>query len=91
MNKTDLIKSIAGKTGYKEIVCREMIEAMMEAMWEELDKGEGIVLQGFGSFRPWAQSPRMGRNPRTGAACPIAPRISVRFKAGKDLLKRLNK
>ncbi len=91
MNKTDLIKSIAGKTGCKEIVCRQMVKAMMETMEEELDKGEGIVLQGFGSFRLWAQSPRMGRNPRTGAACPIAPRISVRFKAGKDLLKKLNK
>lgn len=91
MNKTDLIKSIVGKTGCKEIVCRQMVKAMMETMEEELDKGEGIVLQGFGSFRLWPQSPRIGRNPRTGAACPIAPRISVRFKAGKDLLKKLNK
>ena len=63
----------------------------MEAMGEELDKRKEITLQGFGSFRLWPQSPRIGRNPRTGAACPIAPRISVRFKAGKDLLKKLNK
>lgn len=90
MNKTDLIKSIAKKTGKTEVVCRQIVDAMMEAMGKELEKGEGITLQGFGSFKPWAQSPRMGRNPRTGAACPIAPRISVKFKVGKDLLKRLN-
>lgn len=45
----------------------------MEAMGEELDKREEITLQGFGSFRPWPQSLRMGRNPRTGATCSIAP------------------
>lgn len=83
--------SATGKTGNKEIVCWQMVEAMMEAMGEELDKREEITLQGFGSFRPWPQSLRIGRNPRTGAACLIAPRISIRFKAGKDLLKKLNK
>lgn len=91
MNKTDLIKFIAGKTGNKAVLCRKIVDTMMDVMGEELDKGEGIVLQGFGSFKPWPQNPRMGRNPRTGTACPIAPRMSVRFKAGKDLLKKLNK
>lgn len=91
MNKTDLIKSIAGKTGHKEIVCRQMVDAMMETMEEELDKGEGIILQGFGSFKPWAQNARTGRNPRTGTSCPIASRKSVKFKAGKILLRKLNK
>lgn len=91
MNKTDLIKSIAGKTGYKEIVCRQMVDAMMEAIGKELDKGEGITLQGFGSFKPWAQGSRIGRNPRTGMSCPIPSRISVKFKVGKELLRRLNK
>lgn len=91
MNKADLIKSIVRKTGKTEVVCRQIVEAMMEAMGEELDKGGGITLQGFGSFKPWAQSSRLGRNPRTGEDCLIAPRTSVKFKAGKDLLKVMNK
>lgn len=88
MNKTDLIKSIAGKTGCKEIVCRQMVKAMMETMEEELDKGEGIVLQGFGSFRLWPQSPRMGRNPRTGAACPIAPPYKCQVQGRQGLAEK---
>lgn len=91
MNKADLIKSIAGKTGNKEYICRQMVEAMMDTIGEELNKGDEIVLQGFGSFKPWEQTSRTGRNPRTGAACPIEPRTSVKFKAGKGLLQRLNK
>lgn len=91
MNKTDLIKSISTRTDYTEKVCRNMVEALMAAMAEELDNGNGIVLQGFGSFSPWHQTERTGRNPRTGKTCTITPRISVKFKPGKLLLGKLNK
>lgn len=91
MNKSDLIKSISNRTEYTETVCRNMVEALMATLAEELDEGNGIVLQGFGSFSPWHQTGRAGRNPRTGKTCMITPRISVKFKPGKLLLKKLNK
>lgn len=90
MNKTDLIKSMAFRAGCTEVVARQMLKAVLEAMEEGLSNGNDIVLQGFGTFRPWAQSSREGRNPRTGENCLIAPRTSVRFRAGKDLLKVMN-
>ena len=91
MNKTDLIKYVATHTGNTECCCRRMVDAVLDAMAEGLSDGEGITLQGFGSFRPWAQSQRLGRNPRTGENCLITPRMSVKFKAGKDLLSMMNK
>jgi DNA-binding protein HU-beta len=91
MNKTDLIKSMAFRAGCTEVVARQMLKAVLEAMEEGLSSGNDIVLQGFGTFRPWAQSSREGRNPRTGENCLIAPRISVKFRAGKDLLMVMNK
>lgn len=90
MNKTDLIKSMAFRAGCTEVVARQMLKAVLEAMEEGLSNRNNIVLQGFGTFRPWAQSSREGRNPRTGENCLIAPRTSVRFRAGKDLLKVMN-
>ena len=88
MNKTDLIKSMASRVGCTEVVARQMVEVLME---EGLSDGNDIVLQGFGTFRPWKQSFRAGRNPRTVESCPIAPRTSVRFKVGKNLLRAMNK
>lgn len=88
MNKTDLIKSMASRVGCTEVVARQMVEVLME---EGLSDGNDIVLQGFGTFRPWKQSFRAGRNLRTGESCPIAPRTSVRFKVGKNLLRAMNK
>ncbi len=90
MNKADVVKSLSIHTSLPEITCRKVLDALMVTMEEGLSNGNNIVLQGFGTFRPWAQSSREGRNPRTGENCLIAPRTSVRFRAGKDLLKVMN-
>lgn len=90
MNKADIIKSLSIQTSLPEVTCRKVLDALMVTMEDGLSSGNDIVLQGFGTFRPWAQSSREGRNPRSGKTCLIAPRISVRFKAGKNLLKVMN-
>lgn len=52
MNKTDLIKTMASRTGCTEVAARQMVEMLMEVMEEGLSDGNDIVLQGFGTFRP---------------------------------------
>ena len=88
MNKTDLIKSMASRVGCTEVVARQMVEVLME---EGLSDGNDIVLQGFGTFRPWKQSFRAGRNPVPERVVRSLPRTSVRFKVGKNLLRAMNK
>ena len=47
MNKTDLIKTMASRTGCTEVAARQMVEMLMEVMEEGLSDGNDIVLQGF--------------------------------------------
>ena len=90
MNKTDLVNKLAGKLGISQYISRKYVNAFEEVVSEALKQDDAIMLQGFGSFEPWKQTKRAGRNPRTGETCMIEPRTSVKFRPGKFLLENLN-
>lgn len=90
MNKAELITAISTKMSVPQIEARRFVNAFEDTLTEELEQEGTLLLQGFGTFVPWQQAARMGRNPRTGESCPIRQRISVKFKPGKLLLGRLN-
>ena len=82
MNRGELVQSLVEETGLPKNVVRAVAKGIRE--------GESISMKGFGSFVPWQQSERLARNPKTGEEVMITPRVSVKFKAGSDLLKELN-
>lgn len=90
MNKVELAKSLAVKMSTTQCYSIRFLSALQEILADELQQNGTIMLQGFGSFSPWEQTERAGRNPRTGAPCLIRKRTSVKFKPGKDLLELLN-
>ncbi|WP_455641119.1 HU family DNA-binding protein [Parabacteroides sp.] len=90
MNKQELAVSLSEKMKIPQLEALRFIQAMQETVTEELGRDGTLLLQGFGSFKPWKQAARAGRNPKTGASCTIQPRISVKFKPGKHLLDQLN-
>ena len=71
-------------------VVRTVVNALPTVVAKGMREGESISMKGFGSFVPWQQSERLARNPKTGEEVMITPRVSVKFKAGSDLLKELN-
>lgn len=89
MNKTDLVNVLAEKMNISQSKSRQFIDAFQNVLKETL-REDAIMLQGFGTFEPWEQTARLGRNPRTGALCEIKARTSVKFKPGKFLLEALN-
>ena len=68
-----------------------VVEYCYRCITEQLSNGNSINLQGFGTLKPWHQTLRDGRNPKTGVPVTIPPRISVKFRPGKFLLEALNK
>lgn len=91
MNKAEFRNKLASRLELPQYVSNNIIDACLEIISQSLQDGDAITLQGFGSFAPWQQTERQGRNPRTGKSCLIAPRTSVKFKPGKYLLQKLNK
>ena len=91
MNKGELIDAIASHSKLTKADAGRALEATMETIEKQLKKGERIALVGFGSFSISKRAARMGRNPQTGKEIKIAAKKVVKFKAGSDLAKKVNK
>ena len=90
MNKAELVDAIAGKTGDSKAAAGASLDATLEIIGSALARGEKVQLTGFGTFERRHRAARMGRNPRTGAAVPIAASNVPAFKAGKALKDMVN-
>ena len=91
MNKTELIHKLSGRLNITQNECGHYLNNLLDILGDELESGNGLVLQGFGTFTRWQQTARLGRNPRTGENALILPRTRVKFNPGKMLLTKLNK
>ena len=91
MNKSQLVESIAKKSGLTNKDSAAAVNAFLESVKESLSKGEAVTLIGFGSFLVRDRAARSGRNPRTDKVVDI-PAVKVpAFKAGKPLKDAVNK
>ena len=89
MNKADLINSIAKDTKVSKVSAARMIDSLLGHVTKALKKGERVTFVGFGTFSVSRRKARTGRNPQTGAPIRIPARKVARFKAGKDLEKKV--
>lgn len=90
MNKAELVDAVAGKTGESKAATGAAIDAALDTITSALSRGEKVQITGFGTFERRHRAARMGRNPRTGAAVPIAASNVPAFKAGKSLKDAVN-
>lgn len=91
MNKTDLVNSIAAKSGLNKKNSEAALNAFISSVEEALAKGEKVVLVGFGTFEVRKRAARKGRNPQTKKEITIPASNAPVFKAGKGLKDIVNK
>ena len=85
MTKAELVSAIAQKTEFTKKDSEKFLNAALEAITEELAKGNKVQITGFGTFEVKERAARTGRNPRTKEEIEIpASKLPV-FKAGKAL------
>lgn len=91
MNKSELITSIAEKSGLTKKDTEKAMSAFFETIEETLQSGERVQLVGFGTFEVRQRKERMGRNPQTNEEIKIPAAKVPAFKAGKNLKEAVNK
>ena len=90
MNKTELVSSIAAKSGLSKSDAKKALDATVEAIAEALKAGDKVALVGFGTFSVNERPARQGINPATKETITIAAKKVAKFKAGADLDSALN-
>ena len=89
MNKGELIKAMAEKTGFSQKDAAAAYEAFIASVTESLKAGEKVQLVGFGSLEVKEVAAKTGINPQTKAPVeiPACKKPVMKFgKAYKDII-----
>tara|TARA_Y100000992_G_scaffold113841_1_gene74381 strand:- start:859 stop:1137 length:279 start_codon:yes stop_codon:yes gene_type:complete len=91
MTKSELIEKIS--SNQEQLPPRDVemaVRMILDRMVTSLSNNERIEIRGFGSFCLHYRAPRIGRNPKTGAAVDLVGKFVPYFKPGKELRSRVN-
>lgn len=91
MTRSDLIDRLAEKFPQLQSKDADLaVKVILDAISISLSKGGRAEIRGFGSFVLNYKPPRLGRNPKTGAAVEVPSKYVPHFKAGKELKERVD-
>ncbi len=85
MNKSELVKAVATKSGLTQSQANEALDAALDVITETMKSGDHVAITGLGTFAPKHREAREGRNPRTGEAVQIAAKTSATWKPATAL------
>ena len=92
MTRSELIEKIAAKNPHLMVKDVERIVAVVfDKIINSLAAGDRVEFRGFGAFSVRRRTPRVAKNPRTGAQVKVDARNIPHFKTGKQLFELLNK
>ena len=90
MTESDLIKALAETRKLSKTRAKALVRRTFACIEEALRRGERVEIRAFGSFELRRYGAYRGRNPRTGAAVAVKPKLLPFFRAGKQLKDLLN-
>lgn len=80
---TELVSSLAEKTGITKAQAKQVLEAHAEMLIDELKQNGSVQLAGIGKLKLGQRAERQGRNPATGEPITIKASKTVKFSGGK--------
>ena len=85
MTQTEIINTLAEKSGLKKTEVKGLFDATAELAAKEVKKNGEFTLPGFGKLVKTTRKAREGRNPATGAVIKIPAKTTVKFRLGKAM------
>ncbi len=89
ITKAYLIESLFRDIGLSKQESKEFVEVFFNEISQVLQDGCSLKFPGFGNFKVYDKTERVGRNPKTGVETPITARRVVVFHAGQKLKRRV--
>lgn len=87
MVKADLVERVAEATGLPKVKCKEIVEGILDEIFNALVNGEKVSIRRFGTFEVVRSNRTKGRNLQTGEEITIEPKMVVRFKPSRQMRK----
>ena len=89
MTRTEVIDSLATRSGLDKKEVKAFLDHLTALIEEQMRAGGEVPLKGIGKFKVQHRKARVGRNPLTGAPIDIPAKTVAKFtlaKALKDLV-----
>ena len=89
LTRMDLNEAVFREVGLSRNESSDLVESILNHISDAMVKGEQVKISSFGTFSLRDKSARVGRNPKTGAEAPIAPRRVLTFRPSHLLKDRV--
>lgn len=83
MSKSQIISTLADKTGMSKKDVAGLMEAMVNLAFVEVKKSGEFAIHGIGKLVKVNRKARVGRNPATGESVNIPAKTVVKFRVAK--------
>ena len=90
LTKANIVDVIHHDLGFPKNRSAELIEILLEQIKSNLEKGEDVLISGFGKFCVKNKKERRGRNPATGDDMMLSQRRVVTFRCSHLLREKIS-
>ena len=90
LTKMDIVESIYEHLDIPKAECIGIVESLFNILKDDLEKGNHVMISGFGRWSVKVKGERRGRNPKTGEYLTIDARKVVTFRPSSVLKGALN-
>jgi integration host factor subunit alpha len=91
LTKAQIADVIHQELGFPKNRSAELLELLLELMKNRLEKGEDVLISGFGKFCVKDKKERRGRNPATGHDMMLTRRKVITFRCSHLLREKINR